>query len=532
MPQPRPRAGAGARQDLGRPASKPYREAGRQPRSLTARPQDRAAHTAPAARTDWGHTVGSTRKTRAALAVAALLAGLLHTAAPAGAAEQRIYLLSDSAGPDGYWSPDASDPELAGGSTVRTCGEWRSVETEGDCWRSVDLASGRSSYEIVFVPGARVDDIRFVNGPLKFHFELAILPAADVEVRLILSEDGDSNRSAPATQIAPGVWEGTLIDAAPFHGFFNTLGVEITTAAPGIKATVQTGGRSWISSPEPLAVRGVPQLRAADPGASQPGSFKGASRTVWFNDGDWTAWSFTGDLRQTRTFAVDLAREARILLAWVETFDTPPIYDLLRGGALDPRELENSPGVSVLRAGDVVAAGTNAGARFRGQDSAAALGVAAGPIDVQVRPSSWDPDGGGQDLPYTVHLLAVHGERTLRGMHWRGGVSQDFRLPQAASCPYPFEHIPVTTEMTTYNVTLDADTEALPNPGWTLAYDIPGIGEFPCGGLTSGERMRFTFPSRDAIPRIGATPRQGATHVSQGDTVFEFGVEYTYDSPG
>lgn len=469
------------------------------------------------------------RRTTLALALVAAL--FLVAAVPAAGASgsDRLYLLADDVG-GLYWSTVARDPELGMTTISRTCGTRAPAlpESRDRCFGYVD-DSGSRVYAFDFHPAALIDAKPAASGePLRFHFEADIASAMPATIHLATLEDHDLRVSEAATEVAPGVWEGTLNDRAALSGQTNLLRVAVRTEAPRVTLRLGTGGSSWVDLPQPAVARSVPELLAAAPPVAGPATYTGANRTVWFNDDDWSAWSFEGDLEQTRSFALDIPREATVLLAWVETFSTPVVYDVVRGREVDPREQENAPTIRMFRNSGVIAEGTNSGVTGRGQDAAAALDVAAGPAVVEVGSQAYDPDGGGQELPYTVHVVAAHGPRTLAGMRWSFGMHGDVWTPFVGTCQYGLEPIPVTREVSTFRVDLDWDSAALPAPLWTLWFDLP-IGEYVCG--ETGDTRRFTYGAEHRVRLMGPVPDSGSLHVSHNDTVFEMEVQYTYE-PG
>jgi hypothetical protein len=459
------------------------------------------------------------------LVLLVLLVQLLPSPAAAAGGGTRLYLLATSAG-DGYWSVDPADPELSALTTHRTCGGVAVAVADGSCASPLPIGGTKFEHLIPFAPATLIDDLGAHAQPLKFHLRLDVGTSAPFTVQAAIDRGTDRVISAPATQVAPGVWEGTLQESYPLGGTYNTLSVIIRSDSPTISVTAHTAGHSWFELSRTIAARSVPALKHAD-NAPITSSYTGAGRTLRFTDDNWTATSFTGDLTKTRTFQHDLARPATMVIAWVETFDSPVVYDVMNQRQPDPRRLENSPQLKLMHdAGQV--SGMNTGIRGRGQDSVAALDVAAGRLDLEVSPSSWDPDKGGQSHPYEVHVVAVHGQRTLRSMRWRFATGYNLRSPVAASCPYGYEPVPVPSNVTTFSADLDWRTFAQPAPAWTVSFEVPSIGFMPCGERTQDDRVSFTLPPLHQVWMLGPAPSQRALYASTDDTVFQMQVDYTY----
>jgi hypothetical protein len=383
----------------------------------------------------------------------------------------------------------------------------------------------------MFAPGALIDEnVGALGNPLRFRFALDVGTPLPFTVHAFSQEDTTQHISDAATQTQPGVWEGTLTDNSPLNGTVNYLGLIVRSQAPALTVSIATAGQSWFELSRVVPARGVPALQRADTAPSVT-SYNGSGRTLWFTDHDWTATSFNGDLTASRAFSHTLERPARMLIAWVQTFDSPFTYSLLSGQSPDARRLENSPRLEVSPPGGAPVAGTNSGVRGRGQDAVAILDVPAGDVLVQVSPSSWDPDDGGQELAYKVHVVAVHGERTLRSMRWRFGTSYSFRTPNVAACPYGLEPVPVPRTVGSFAVDVDWQTYAQPSPHWTVSFDLPTVGSMPCGEVTAGDRVRFTLPRSHSVWFLGPAPARDSLYVSNDDTVFEMQVDYTYREP-
>lgn len=451
-------------------------------------------------------------------ALALLLVGTVSSVRATSSVTQhrRIFLLGGEGGA-AYWGVDPADPELSRVAITRHCGELSRVDP-----------ATSSCQGFAFMPASTLVGRPAGGGPIRFHLELSLVPAVPIDVTVRVQEDTSLSEGL-ATEVAPGVWEGTIEDPTPFSGRVNLVTVGIRAAVPEFDASIGAAGRSWLELPKPFTARSVPDLIQADQHRPEPTTYTGGTRTLRFNDRRWLSASFEGALDRTRTFAFDLPEQARTLIAWVDVFDSPIVYDALRGRQPDPAELENAPRVSLTRDGEEIARGTNGGYRFRGQDALAVFDVAPGPLTLTVTDETWDPDGGGARLPYKLHVVAMHGERTLAGMHWTTSAMGDFNAPLVASCGYGQEVIPVSDDVTTFKVALDWDSEAPGLPAWTIRYDLPTVGDMVCGDV--GNRLRFTVDVPERVWLIGPAPAADATYVSNGDTVFDWDVTYTY-APG
>lgn len=454
----------------------------------------------------------------------------LASAAPAEL-HQRVYLLGADTG-DLYWSVDPTDEELRKSPMGFTCGAETATgrQPTAPCFTFNDIVTGETVYNLFASPATLLDEHLLGAAPTRFRFTLDVLSPLPYTVQAVVQEDTSTSVSAVATEVSPGVWEGELADLTPFDGTVNLVGVRVRTFAPSVRLTLGTGGESWFELPQPVAARAVPALRDADTSKTAPSSYSGAHRTMRFNDGDWTASEFAGDLGQQRNFDLNLPRDAGIVVAWVETYDTPIVYDALRGRGEDPRKLDNAPGLTLLRGGAEVASGWNNGFTGIGHDSLAAFDVAAGPLVLRVDRPSFDPDRSS-NLPYELHIVAVHGPRTLAGMRWRFASQGDSSTPAFARCNHAQQPVPVTDNVTTFDVELDWDTEAVLDPRWTLSYFLPTLGDAPCGESNVGDRIRFTLPSEQRVWLLGPVPTHGGLHESNFDTVFEMDVTYTYAPP-
>lgn len=134
-----------------------------------------------------------------------------------------------------------------------------------------------------------------------------------------------------------------------------------------------------------------------------------------------------------------------------------------------------------------------------------------------------------QSIPFTVHVLEIRGERTLRTMRWKFMQVDSLRLPSVGVCPASAEPVPATDEVRSIGLDLDWSSAAVGVPAWTIRFDLPNVGSFPCGEAGTGDELRLTVPS-EQVWYVGATPSQDSLHVSAYDTTFELQASYVYSA--
>jgi hypothetical protein len=323
--------------------------------------------------------------------------------------------------------------------------------------------------------------------------------------------------SAPATEISPGVWEGTLTAAGTLGGdHLDMLVIRVTSMSPVHRMELTTGGASWIDLPRPVAAFSVPQLLARSPQPEQPQVYSSATRTVTLNDDAWQARTFTGTLDAEKTFSFDDPRPAEAVMAWVDLPDTPPLSDALSGRAPSPANAVNTPTLSINLDGANL---------DNGNRTAAAVAVPGGSFTVRVGRSA-----ASQATPYTLHVLSIYGERTLQQMRWRFPAGQAAFTAYGGMCG-SYHGVPTTSAATTVAVDVDASSgNPLSRNAWVPIYVIPGIGEVPCGEGDRGSEVRLLAPREDYRWRIGAAPmRREAPVISASDTVVEMDVRWSYE---
>lgn len=452
---------------------------------------------------------------------------------------QRMYLL---AAPTDYlyWGADPTDPELGETAVTRTCPNLPWGPGSKPCFSAGPIPGTERLHQILFAPAMRFDtDVSWTAGaPLRFHLELDVESPLPYTVHL--TNRNGAVESPAATQVAPGVFEGVLVDGGPITpGGVDVFGVRIRTQNPRIGFTLHTAGRSWFDLPQPAPGRTVPQLIAAAPPATETTSYATPQRTLHFNDSRWSGHAFTGDLRQPRTFTAAVPRPATTVYAWMEAYDTPLVHDAVHGRTPDARKLTSVAELKLLLDGVEIGHGANRGrvaghATGRGVDTAVAMDVAAGTLSVAVDPL---PDAES-DLAYTVHVLVIEGERTLQRMRWRFHTSEFEGAPPTgtygavATCPGTTELVPATAATRSFVVDLDWDAVSLPTARWTLSFGLPDVARYPCGELGTGDRVRFTYGNGlPAVWSIGPTPSKDALFTSYRDTTFTFDVRFIHAPP-
>ncbi len=460
---------------------------------------------------------------------------LIPLAAQAQAAE-RVYLLAADTG-HLYYSVDASDPEASVSTIRRRCPALTGIPIPTHpCLSGLNIAGRHHIHSLFWMPGALFDAPASWSAanPLRFHLELDVDTEVEHTVHLGLQKGAHQVESPPATEISPGVWEGTLPTGGPLgspDSVDDLIYVRVRTPAPSIVVTMRSAGASYLELPHPAKASGVPQLLREHTYRPDPSSFATSQRKFWFNDGAWDVDSFEGDLTVSRRFETQLSRRAEMVIAWVEAFKTPFVHDIVTGGQPDVRKVTNTPVISLLRDGEEIAQGGNNGATGRGEDALAVTAVDAGPLTLEVRP----PQLGDHSYPYTAHVLVVYGARTLERMRWSFQIDHEgqlpvFRTPAGVSCPGRYEVVPTTAATTTFSLDLDWDTEAAGLPRYTIGFSLPTAGSFGCAQTGSGDRMRITIPGQ-RVWNVGAALAPGTTFVSWHDTVFEMDVRYAYRPP-
>lgn len=460
---------------------------------------------------------------RIVLVVALAVLGALPAVSSA-TATQRLYLLGSTDDPTTWYGSDPSDPELAGSWTC-TAQPGPGLGTNR-C--QAGITPGGFSHFTTFYPRVLYRDAVTWNAasPMRFHVAVEAQAPAGYQVRFSVQNRGSLIESAPATEVSPGIFEGTLAAGGPIlPGQVVPFSVEVTSTGPMSEIEIGLGGASWIEIATDARIDAVPALIAADTTSPSPVALNTPERSLTFNDDDWTHTSFTGTLHPSRTHSVTVQRPAVAVLAWLEGFVDPVVSQAVDEQSFDERKILQFPRLQFIRNG------TTFGTAER---TTAAMNLEPGPLQVRVYADALNGYTRelANGLPYTLHILQLHGLRTLRSMRWDLPPARwnSFRVPVAASCPYPNEPIPQTGAASTFNVDLDTHA-ATPGQRWTLAYELPGVGAFPCGEAGTDDSLRITL----AGPRLwymGPTPHPDATFHSAEDVTYTMTVTYTYDPEG
>lgn len=434
--------------------------------------------------------------------LATVVLALCATPADAAGTIDRLYLLSAPGG-TAYYGPDPADPEANGGSLEALCSQQVSQPTVRNC-------------QFSFLPAVALDEpLRWSpDAPLRFHAELDVTTPAEAAVTFFVQAGGSQLQTPPATQVAPGVWEATLEGPGSLsRSLVGILGVRLRgTGAHAL--TVRTRGRSWVDIGSPAPGSSVREMLGASPAPAAPSTHTTGTRRFEFADGEWDAQRFDGTLAAEGTHAVTLPRAATAVYAWVEHANGPFVHALARGQAPDPQWQTDLPSLTIRRGGASIGDG--------GSTARAARDVTAGPLELRVARSP-----AAQGKPYTVHMVAVYGSRTLRSMRWRTTGANSVTGGIVSACPHLFNPLVVPSTVSTFSVGL---TWSSPNPvtRWALAYDIPTMGAVVCGDRTSDPAVRFVLPRESRLMLFEPRLVTGQPTASVADTVFEFEAQLAY----
>jgi hypothetical protein len=444
----------------------------------------------------------------------------------------RIYLLSSDADYL-YWSVDRFDPELGLSSTSRPCGLNYLVPGRAKpCLVGVNAAEGARTYNLFFLPGSALDEkvTWSAASPLKFHIEADVnTGGVPFTLQLVLQKTGTLVLSDPVTQTSPGVWEGQMTSGSPLNvGEVNLIGIRVTSQGPAALIDMRLAGRSYVELPRAFAAHSVPDMVREDSYSPEPTSYTTKTRSFTFNDAKWATQSFTGNTTATQTFDFSIGQKAEALLVWAELYDSTFVQDVKDLRQPDPRKLPQGISLSLSRGGEVIKTSGSCGTTCAGWGtrSLATMDLAAGPLSLAVIPQQ----SGDQSLPYTVHVLEVRGDRTLRTMRWLFMNGTSSRSPAAAVCPSSNEPVPATDKVKSVALDLDWNSEAVGNAAFTWRFDMP-YGGYPCSEGGTGDEIRLTIPPAERVWHVGATPSYGSTYFSVHDTTFEATARYTYSAP-
>lgn len=283
-----------------------------------------------------------------------------------------------------YWSTDPADPELTTSTITRTCGVgtvWGIQGVSKPCLRGINVGAGYT-YNTYFLPASVFDQpVSWDSAaPITFHLELTVDSVLPYTVHLTVQKGTSVVESAAATQVVPGVWEGTLTAGAPIDpNQGNLLGIRVRTQSERVTVSLKAHGASYVQLPQAVPAHSVPDLQAQDSYQPSPSSFATPQRSFTFNDDAWSVHSFEGTIRDGSTSALgfDLERYAEFVLAWVEAYDSPFTDDVLDGRSPDARKLTDSMTMELLSNGEVLETGGNPTGGQRGMDSLGVMDVPA-----------------------------------------------------------------------------------------------------------------------------------------------------------
>lgn len=380
--------------------------------------------------------------------------------------------------------------------------------------------SGWTHYLAFYPRVAFGGDVVWNNAaPLRFHAEVSADAPAGFEVRFSV---GDL-QTAEAVEVSPGVFEATMGQAGRLSpNVVTPILIEISSDGPVAEIAIGTKGDSWVDVPSATSIRSVPEMIAADTYGPDPREIVTAERTIHLNDADFTYAQFNGTLVPNFTRTVNVPRPARAVFAWLEGLSDPIVKRVIEGRQPDARQLFQFGEVRARRGVTTLAAA---------ERTLGLMDQPAGPIDLDVYADSLHSSlrNAVEGLPVTLHVLQIHGERTLRDMEWAVPSARwsTFNTPVTASCPYGVEPIPQWSNSPTFRVDLRAFA-AVSGQRWTLNFELPGLGLVPCGEMQTGESIRMTLGG-SRMWYMGPTPHRYTNFVSVEDVSFRMKVTYTYD---
>ena len=449
-------------------------------------------------------------------AVFLVVLAFLSLSAPGAAgadARSRLYLLGGVEAFHTGWSVTPSDPEMGEGAKTFSCQASADRLTTWPC-RTI-WATSKTVYQAVGFPaGSRLEaPTRWSANEVTFHLELSVDSVAVPEVAVFV---GDQTIH-PATQVAPGVWEGRLTTAGLMDSRTNSaIFVGVRSASGFAGMTIELAGASWFDFPEPIDALSGPQVVGASTYEPSPSRFQSAERTWRFNDRQWEVRPFTGTHDVTKTLAVPLDRQASVVQVYVEGFSEPLGFAPTSSNAHGV-SFTDQPTVSLVRPDGTVMTG--------GQRAAAAAEVPAGQYTVEVRPHSlWTTTTGRPPAPveYDGYVVIIYGDRTLAGTTFSFPLSAPAALntPVARSSPIPSEDVAVPERATSLRPVLTAERLVALGNSWAMNYAMSQR----TGTLWSRQRL-FTHGHDTLV--IGTTPTQEHQVASQ-DVRFTLEVSYTY----
>ena len=478
---------------------------------------------------------------RGLIAVLAL-AVLLPVPAAADSAYDRIYLLADE-GQFLYWSFRTAEDGVDQATSVRRCSGGGNVSPT-PCYMGTNDDNGRY-YQFSFNPLSRaLGNVAWSSqAPLRFHLELDVDGATPSAVQLITFNGSSLLTSDPAQLVAPGVYEGELNKAGSFGLTKNAqFSVRVSFSDPWPTQmppviTLKTAGASYLDLPAPVPGRSLADMRAAAPPATDPSTYRTGLRTFLFNDRDWEAHEFTGDLSETAEFTVTLDRRAVGVMGVVEMFGAPALHSAVRRGEVSPEMITDAPVTALMRNGVQLQAGANSRTEQagRGSDTVAATDVGAGTLTLRVSSAQFSTDlaAAGEDNGYRAWLVVMYGPRTLAGyrssyMPRHSVQTPTVRIPGGGACSHFSELLPVSSAATAARASISWDA-IQPAQQWTHTFGVPGIAYYPCGEAGTGTTITSALTPASRILPFGATMVMSSAGASHRDVVIHERVDLTYN---
>ncbi len=466
----------------------------------------------------------------------AILTGSAASAAPeAIPSYQRAYFLTDD-GKFSYWSFDPDEEGANVRTSVRSCGY--AVADWSPCYGGV-TTEGERFWQFSFNPHSVMEGAVSWNAqnPLRFHLEMEVdIPVAyTVKVGMSSLSQG-IQMSAPATEVQPGVWEGSVtspssLSTASSRQFLIRIGYVDPPQGPVAPTTIRlaTDGNSYVELPQPVPAWSLTDIRRED---TVPAShrFETDLRELTFNNADWEAFSFQGDLSQARQFSATLTRKAVGVMGFVEGFSEPVVYDAIRNGHAAPEQVTDAPITTLQLDGSEIAKGANSQTENagRGTDSVAARDVGPGTVTLTVGRNNF----AQTSFPYKAYIVAVYGERTLRSYRAEYTPRSSVQTPQAhafggGACSHFSERVPLSSSARAISLEIDVDT-VNPVANWTLSYGQPGLAYYPCGESGTGDSVTVTKQAGAMVFDSGVTLYKAGANASNRDTVIDEVVRVYY----
>lgn len=449
--------------------------------------------------------------------IAALVVLLAATLSPAASAPgARLYLL---AGPDRttLWTTDLSDPgaqeprtgfgcPLEGGVNLTPCGSQQSNQT---------------LFVVSFSPGMLLDSTlswTAATAP-RFHFELdVVMTTGTYSVYSYVNNGTRGWVSDKGTEVAPGVFEGTLPAAASLDpGKVTQMGVGVRAEGHFRGYSVRTAGASYVDLAEPIAAATMRELEEQSTYAPSPGAFASIDRTFTFNDDQWEVIEFIGNTSTPKTVPLSLGAEAAAVFAYVDDWSSPPVHS---AGHLRPDARTLARPVLELRKGAVVEA--------HALRAIATPSLPAGDYELSIaRPTLEDAGVPPIDVAYKGYIVIVRGERTLRSMRFRFFPSTlaNISSPVANNGGDQIDEFVAPAEATLMSFDFAVDSVNPAHADWYTYWTLGGYGG---GSARDGTRAILGPP---AAGRLSAYMTRGEVMVSAQETAFDVTIEYSYTAP-